>query len=244
MLRYRLEVQYDGSHFSGWQLQKNKKTVQGMLEDVMSVLSKTESRVPVHGSGRTDTGVHAFRQIAHVDLNIKYKCDELRNALNGNLPYYCRINKIEIVDSLFHSRFDAKRRFYKYQCYIGKSILYRNQAWMLNELDVTFLNSLSKNILGENNFLSFSKYRKDKNSICKIFNCEWASDGEMVTFHIEANRFLHHMIRYLVGTMVAVSKNKITEGHFLNLLANPRKNVKIFKAPAQGLILDKILYEE
>ena len=126
---------------------KNKKTVQGMLEDVMSVLSN-ESRVPVHGSGRTDTGVHAFRQIAHVDLNIKYKCDELRNALNGNLPYYCRINKIEIVDSLFHSRFDAKRRFYKYQCYI-ESILYRNQAWMLNELDVTFLNSLSKYFRGK-----------------------------------------------------------------------------------------------
>ena len=71
MLRYRLEIQYDGSHFSGWQLQKNKKTVQGILEDVISILSKTESRVPVYGSGRTDSGVHAFRQIAHVDLDIK-----------------------------------------------------------------------------------------------------------------------------------------------------------------------------
>ena len=171
MLRYKLEVQYDGSHFSGWQLQKHKKTVQGMLEDVMSILSKTKLRIPVHGSGRTDTGVHAFRQIAHVDLNINYNCDDLRNALNGNLPYYCRINKIEIVDSLFHSRYDAKRRFYKYQCFIGRSILYRNQAWMLNILDVKYLNSLSKNILGEKDFMSFSKYRKDKNSISDIFNC-------------------------------------------------------------------------
>ena len=244
MIRYKLEVQYDGSYFSGWQLQKDKITVQGILEDVMKLLSKSNTRIPVHGSGRTDSGVHAFRQVAHVDLDIKLNCNELMKAINGNLPKFCRINKIEKVTRLFHSRYDAKRRFYKYQCFTGESILYGNQAWILKKLDVKYLNELSKNILGENDFLSFSKYRgKNKSSKCTIFDCRWRSNGNMSTFHIEANRYLHHMIRYLVGTMIAVHQKNITEDYFLDLLINPRKNVRIFKAPPQGLILDKIVYE-
>ena len=242
MIRYKFEVQYDGSYFSGWQLQKDKMTVQGILEDVIKVLSKSEKRIPVHGSGRTDSGVHALRQVAHADLDLNLNCDELRNAINGNLPYYCRINKIEEVNSLFHSRYDAKRRFYKYQCYTGESILYRNQAWMLKKLDIEYLNKLSSNIIGENDFLSFSKYGKKNNTKCIIFDCKWENETPMIIFHVEANRYLHHMIRYLVGTMIAVYQKNITEDNFLNLLENPRKNVKIYKAPPQGLILEKIKY--
>ena len=242
MIRYKFEVQYDGSYFSGWQLQKDKLTVQGMLEDVLKILSKTKERIPLHGSGRTDAGVHALRQVAHADLDLHLNCDEIKKAINGNLPDYCRINKIEMVDALFHSRYDAKRRFYKYQCYTGESILYRNQAWMLKKLDIEYLNKLSKIILGENDFLSFSKYGGKINTKCTVFDCKWRSEDPMITFYVEANRYLHHMIRYLVGTLVAVYQKNITEDNFLKLLENPRKNVKIYKAPPQGLILEKIKY--
>jgi len=114
---------------------------------------------------------------------------------------------------------------------------------MLKDLNVDYLNFISKKLLGNNDFLSFSKFNNDiKNTNCLIMNCLWSSDKDMLTFKIEANRFLHHMIRYLVGTMVAICQKKYTERKFQLLLSRPRKDVKIFKAPAQGLILEKINY--
>ncbi len=243
MLRYKLEIQYDGSYFSGWQLQKDRKTVQGLLEDTLQKICKTEKRISVNGAGRTDAGVHAWGQIAHIDLSLNIKSNQIQKALNGNLPNYCRVNKVEKVYKNFHSRYDAKSRHYRYQCYTGNSILYRNQTWMLKDLNVDYLNFISKKLLGNNDFLSFSKFNNDiKNTNCLIMNCLWSSDKDMLTFKIEANRFLHHMIRYLVGTMVAICQKKYTERKFQLLLSRPRKDVKIFKAPAQGLILEKINY--
>lgn len=243
MLRYKFIIQYDGSYFSGWQFQKNKMTVQGLLEEALKKISKTKERIPVYGAGRTDAGVHAWGQVAHADINLNLNNNDMQNALNGNLPDYCRISKVEKVSKNFHSRYNAKSRFYRYQCYTGNSILFRNQSWMLSGLDVDYLNSLSKHLIGEKNFLSFSKFNnKIKNTNCIIFDCKWSRSGSMITFKIKANRYLHHMIRYLVGTIIAIEQKKYSENEFQLLLERPKKNVKIFKAPAQGLILEKINY--
>ena len=236
-------VQYDGSEFSGWQLQNNSRTVQGVLENAVQKITNSTDRIPVHGSGRTDAGVHAWAQVAHTDMKLKLSVDRIKRALNGNLPQDCRIVGVEHTHNDFHARYDAKSRYYRYQCYIGDSILYRNQSWALRGLNIDSLNTLAIKLMGEHDFLSFCKFRYDlKNTKCIIYHSEWKSDHEMLNFIIGGNRYLHHMIRYLVGTMIAVNETQFSKKEFLSLLEIPRKDVHVFKAPAQGLILEKINY--
>jgi len=243
-MRYKITIKYDGSYFSGWQLQKNQNTVQGLLEKIFQKICKVSNRIVVFGSSRTDTGVHAFGQVAHVDLSLKLNNQKIKNALNGNLPWYCEVSKVEKVNLDFNARFNATSREYIYQCYTGESFLFNNQSWILPRLDIKFLNKLSESLLGNLNFLSFSKFRKDlKNTNCNILRAYWKNDKEMYTFHITANRFLHHMIRYIVGSMIGVYQDRMSEKEFMLLINKPRKNVIIFKAPAQGLILNKVNYD-
>ena len=246
MSRYKIIVQYDGSCFSGWQLQKEKKTVQGEIENALKVISGTKTRVPVYGAGRTDAGVHAYGQVAHFDLNTKLSTVELCNAINSQTSKKCKIMLVEEISSDFEARFNAIKRCYRYQVYTGNSILYRNQAWLINDIDLDLLKSLSEIILGEHDFLSFSKFSDKKNNLCKIFMSKWVFDDKKdkkLSYIIHGDRFLHHMVRYLVGTMIAVSQNKISIEDFKNLLNLPRKDAKIFKAPSKGLVLKEIFYE-
>ena len=237
-------MQYDGTNFSGWQIQKEGRTIQGVLENRMMELFNSKERIRVFGSGRTDTGVHAWEQVAHVDLESKLSQTDLKNAINSRLPNDCKVIKIKKTNRNFDARFDAKKRHYRYQCYTGKSILFRNQCWLMKSLNLIELNQISSIIIGNHDFLSFSKYRKEnKNTFCTIYNCGWNRNGELITFTINANRFLHHMIRYLVGTMVAICQNRTTFNYFKSLLDRPQKEVKIFKAPPQGLILEKIDFD-
>jgi len=242
--RYKLTIQYDGSAFFGWQLQAKERTVQGVIEMAVQKIFGCKDRIPVHGAGRTDTGVHALGQVAHVDFETRLKEDDLKNALNGNLPHECRVMDIKKVNKDFQARFDATRRYYQYQCFTGDSILYKNQSWHLKKLDLKMLNQLAFHLVGDHDFLSLSKFREDMdNTRCIIYKSEWKLDGKMVIFQIIGNRFLHHMVRYLVGTMIAVVEKRFSEEEFLSLIINPRKDARIFKAPAGGLILVQVDYE-
>ena len=245
MHRYKIIVQYDGSSFSGWQLQKNRKTVQGEIENALIIISGSKDRIAVHGSGRTDSGVHAYGQVAHFDLDTNLASRDLFNAINSNTSTDCRIMSIEKVRSDFESRFDAIRRVYRYQVYLGSSILYRNQAWLINDIEIKPLKELSEMIIGEHDFLSFSKYRPEqKNTNSIIYKSTWKKKDKMLFYEISGNRFLHHMVRYLVGTMVQVSRGQYLKKKFSSLLHEPRKNVQIHRAPANGLILLKVEYDK
>lgn len=239
-------IKYDGGNFFGWQLQIGRRTIQGVLEEALKSLLKSDVRIPIHGSGRTDSGVHSWGQVAHADLDLSFNIINLKKALNSKLPNDCEIISVIKIDKNFHSRFDAKYRFYRYQCNIQdlSSLLYRNQCWVLKSLDITKLNDVAKIIIGKHDFLSFSKFRKEiKNTICIISESKWHKENQFIIYDIKGNRFLHHMVRYLVGSMIAVSEGKISIPEFMNLLNNPRKEVRIFKAPPEGLILKKVLYE-
>jgi len=241
--RYKITVQYDGSCFSGWQLQKDKKTVQGEIENALKVISETKTRIPIHGSGRTDAGVHAFGQVAHFDLDTKLSNVELCNAINSNTSMDCKIISVTEISSDFEARFNATKRCYRYQVYTGSSILYRNQAWLINDINQGLLKSLSEIIIGEHDFLSFSKFNPEKsNTKSIIYNSIWKKDKNMLIYEISGNRFLHHMVRYIVGTMVQVSRGRFTIDEFRSLLHQPRKNVQIHRAPSSGLILLRVEY--
>ena len=153
MHRYKIIVQYDGSSFSGWQLQKNRNTVQGEIENSLKIISGSNDRIAVHGAGRTDSGVHAYGQVAHFDFDTNLKSIDLSNAINSNTSKDCRIMSIEKVDKDFESRFDAIRRRYRYQIYLGSSLLFRNQAWLINDIEIKILEEISQMIIGEHDFL-------------------------------------------------------------------------------------------
>ena len=245
MHRYKIIVQYDGSSYSGWQLQKNKKTVQGDIENALGIISGSKDRIAIHGAGRTDSGVHAYGQVAHFDLDTNLTSIDLSNAINSNTSEDCRIMSIQKVDKNFESRFDAIRRKYRYQVYLGSSLLFRNQAWLINNIDIHILEELSKMINGEHDFLSFSKYRPDQiNTNSIIYESVWKKKEKMLIYEISGNRFLHHMVRYLVGTMVQASRGLYSKNKFSSLLHEPRKNVQIHRAPANGLILLKVEYDK
>ena len=244
MSRYKIIIQYDGTNYFGWQMQSHKRTVQSEIESALAPINEN-NRVKIIGAGRTDTGVHAFGQVAHFDLDTKLKTVQLIKALNARLPNDIRI--IDIVETIdeFHARFSAKRRYYRYQCYLDDNLLFKNQSWFVGEIDKSILDVFANKIIGTHDFLSFSKLNKQlKNTVCNIYESKWFKSENMLIFNVCGNRFLHHMVRYLVGTMIAGAQGKISLDYFENLLLNPQKNVKIFKAPPEGLIMVGIVYDQ
>ena len=243
MPRYKLICQYAGSSFSGWQTQRSTRTVQDELERVLTLLNHGDI-VKVTGSGRTDAGVHALGQVAHFNMVTDMDTCELRDALNGNLAEDCHVDLVEITDPDFHARFSALQRDYIYSCRQDKYLLDRNSVWYTGTLDLSKLNKAAKIIIGNHDFLSFSKKKSDTgNTNCTVFQSQWQESGKIVNYYVSANRFLHHMVRYLVGTMVALSHGNYTMKEFKKLLNHPNHDVQIYRAPAHGLVLNNVNYE-
>ena len=243
MSRFSIIIQYDGTAFFGWQLQKKSRTIQGELEKTLLNINKNFP-IRVHGAGRTDTGVHAIGQVAHFDLKTKLNPSELKNALNGNLPKDIRVMDCTIVSDKFHARFSAKKRHYLYRTRNNKYLLDRNYTWSTEKLDLDKLNDVAKIIEGNHDFTSFSRNNKNlEHRRCIIYESLWKEDSKIVNYHIIGNRFLHHMVRFLVGTMVEVIREKFELENFKELIDKPSDDVNIFKAPPQGLVLTKVEYD-
>ena len=242
MLRYKIIIQYDGTSFNGWQIQKGHQTIQGELEKALKNFMSKE--IVVYGSGRTDSGVHALGQVAHFDLSKKIDPNILLSAINANLNHCIRIIKCEFVDSDFHARFSAKKRHYYYRVRTDPFLLDHHYTHHISSIDIDLLNNASKLIIGHHDFTSFSKYNeKIENRKCIIYESIWKEYKSILNYHIVGNRFLHHMVRYLVGTMLEIGKNKYSLNEFKNLLIDPRERVKIYKAPAKALVLKQVDYE-
>ena len=229
MSRYKIIIQYDGNNFSGFQSQKNKSGIQDQIESSLSNLNNNKL-VKVFGASRTDAGVHALGQVAHFDIISKLSDDDLLRAINARLNKEIRVSKLVKVDDSFHSRFGAKSKKYEYFCCTEENPLFLRNHHFIRNVDFSLIQKASKLIEGEHNFLSFSKFSGKENNLCKIFNSEWLFDDkneQKLSYIVHGNRFLHHMVRYLVGTMIAVGQNKISIEDFLNLLNNPKKDAKI-----------------
>jgi len=242
--RFKITLQYDGTGFRGWQLQNKERTVQGEIEDALQILNK-KKLIRVHGAGRTDTGVHAMGQVAHFDFNTDLDTCALKDALNGNLARDVRVMDCIVVSPEFHARFSALRRYYQYRCRRNIFLLDRNYTWLTGSVDLTLLNEAASVIIGNHDFTSFSKNSEDlDHRRCIIYDSVWKENGDVVNYHVSGNRFLHHMVRYLVGTMLEISRGKIKMEQFKELINHPIENVNIFKAPPQGLVLTRVDYDD
>jgi tRNA pseudouridine38-40 synthase len=244
MHNYRLTIQYNGTNYSGWQSQPNGNTIQDELTNAISTISQRE--INLIGSGRTDAGVHAWGQIANFKIDKTLDIFRFQHALNSILPKEIAIKKMKEVNENFHSRFDAKKRSYIYLISKYKSPFYHYfsyQYFDYKKLKLNKLNQLSKIIIGKYNFTSFCKKKTDtENKICTVNDAHWKENKDFFIFKIEADRFLHGMVRTIVGTILSATVKEKSTDYIKEIIEQKKREAAGEAAPAKGLFLFKIKY--
>lgn len=243
MLRnIKLVLEFEGTNFLGWQRQASGRTVQAELEKALWKLF--EEKIKVVGQGRTDRGAHALGFVANFKTSSKLSIQNIKLGLNSYLPRDLLVKEAQEVSSDFHSRFQARSRTYQYKIFSGKTSLYRNFTWPYSyRLDLEKLKKATQVLLGENDFSSFCVAKsKRENNKCQVYKATWRKQGNILIFEITANRFLHSMVRILVGTLLEVGRGGLTPEDFFHILqAKDRRKAKK-TAPAFGLYLVKVNY--
>ena len=244
--RLKLTVAYDGSAFAGWQSQLHRKTVQDELERAFHKISG--ARVRVHGAGRTDAGVHALAQCAHVDLSDRrMSAAQWTNALNATLPPAIRILQCSFVSENFHARFSAKGKLYRYRIWAApiRPPLEVGRAWHVpTRLDVDLLRTAGQTFVGTHDFAEFAANRgkKGENSTRTIWSVTVKKSGPRVTIDIAGDGFLYKMVRLMVGSMSRAALRKTELDEVVFRLKSRRTDGSRFVAPAEGLYLVRIWY--
>ena len=244
MRTLKLLLEYDGTGFSGWQVQPGKRTIQGDIEKVLAKL--LGEKVAVIGSGRTDAGVHARGQVASFQTASQRSPEVILRALNAGGDRDIAVREVVDLgeDSEFHARFSAKSRIYEYRIIQGRSPLRRRYAWEVTySLDLARMKQAAKCLVGKHDFTSFSSVRAEaKTRICIVKNAGWHEDREGLVFRIEADRFLQAMVRSLVGTMVDIGRGRFKPNEMRGILAARDRSLAGKTAPAHGLCLVQVNY--
>lgn len=250
MPRYRFLLEYDGAPFAGWQVQPGQRTVQGVVEDALA----TVLRVPVRlvGSGRTDTGVHALGQVAHADVPASAEPHRLRHALNGVLAHRTggavAVLLAEPAPASFHARYDARQRLYWYRVAAGPCPLERATRWSLGrEPDWERMNAAARHLLGTHAFDAFCLAQSaTRNRVCTVVHARWVPEARPGAWRFEAaaDRFLHGMVRALVGTLLEVGLGKRPPEDVARVRATADRRAAGPAAPAHGLALVHVAYPD
>lgn len=242
MPRYKMYIEYDGTNYSGWQIQPKVNTIEEELERALARI--LQENIDVVGQGRTDSGVHAEAQVAHFDSEESIDTAKLLYALLGVLPRDIAVWEMQRVPDDFHARFDGKSRQYRYQIVTRPSpLFYLTAAYVPNDLDFEALQRCAETLKDTHDFKGFSKLDKDQSdAVCTVDLSKWYRSDYLITYRIRANRFVRHMVRRLAGSMLMVGRGKWTEQHFCDLLHHPDKKSNAYGATAKGLILEKVTY--
>jgi tRNA pseudouridine38-40 synthase len=242
-ITYRLDLEYDGTRFSGWQVQESERTIQGVIEAVLSRLFTDMTRVSA--AGRTDAEVHATGQVAHFRALPRRSAESVRLALNANLPADVRVKTVTVADADFHARYSARWRAYRYRIALEPVAVGRSYCWICpyRIVDLDEMQRAARLILGDHCFQSFAhRSEKETHYLSTVYRSEWTENGPCLDYGIEANRFLHGMVRLLVGTFVRVGRGKISAGDVLEILNAADVRRAGPKAPASGLTLTAVGY--
>ncbi len=244
-MKIKLTISYDGTEYSGWQVQPGKDTVQSRLEQ--AVYEVTGEKVRVTGSGRTDAGVHAKGQVAHFVTNTTTTTPEnFYRALNAHLPFDIRVINSERVDDNFQACRSAKKKTYSYSAYLSrveKPLKERYAVRFDHRLDVEKIVKASELFVGEHDFKGFCASRSGaKTSVRKIYSFEIKRDGEDLIFLITGNGFLYNMVRIIVGTLVEVGRDKLSFDELRELINGGDRSLGGRTLPAKGLCLEKVEY--
>jgi len=245
MPRYKLTIEYDGTPFVGWQVQDNGVSVQGVLTDAIAAF--TGERTTVAGAGRTDAGVHALGQVAHVDLTKEWDGDTVRDALNAHLrPHPVAVLTAERVDETFDARFSATKRHYLYRIVNRRADLALDQfrAWRVpRPLDSAAMHEAAQRLVGRHDFTTFRAAECQAKSPLKTLDrLDVARDGDEVRVSASARSFLHHQVRSMVGSLVHVGEGKWSADDLASALAARDRASCGQVARPHGLYLVRVEY--
>ncbi len=246
MPRFLIKIEYDGTNYAGWQRQDNGITVQGCLEDAANIINGNRGHVLVYGAGRTDAGVHATGQAAHLDLHANFNEHKLPLALNAHLPRDIRVSKSTLMPDKFHARFDAIGRSYLYRILprrIGTALDYSRVWHIYHPLDAAAMNDAAQRLVGHHDFTSFRATHCQASSPEKtIDHLSVFQDGECIAITTSARSFLHHQVRNITGTLVQVGLGKWTADDVTAALNARNRAAAGPTAPAHGLYLTDVIY--
>jgi tRNA pseudouridine38-40 synthase len=250
MPRFKLTLEYAGTRYSGWQIQKNARTVQGELDRAIRTVTKRE-KFELYGSGRTDAGVHALAQVAHLDIATTLPTQTLLTRINDELPADVNVLKIETVSHRFHARHGATSRSYVYQIARRRTAFAKPFVWWVKEpLDVDAMRAAAAQFMGFKDFQSFTDDDPDeKSTTVKVERVEVIEDGALLLVRVAGSHFLWKMVRRIVGVLVAVGKGELKAAAVAKLLsaagaeADGSEAPARLTAPASGLFLERVTYE-
>ena len=246
MPSWKLEIEYEGTRYRGWQIQHNAKTVQGELVAVARELFA--ARTEIGGAGRTDAGVHAVSQIAHLrveDVKDNITPKQIQFAFNDLLPHDINIKKVSNAPDNFDARRDAFSRYYFYQISTRRTAFSKNLVWWIKDtLNVSEMQECAAMLVGRNNFQSFYEIDDDRkqSTIITVEKSEVFTDGDLICFRLGASHFLWKMVRRLTGMIAEVGRGNASVREFERLLKFKSNAAAQYTAPPSGLFLEKVLY--
>ena len=247
MPRFKLLIEYAGTRYSGWQIQKNARTVQGEIDRAVREVSKRRE-FELYGSGRTDAGVHALAQVAHLELYTDLAPEPLRRKLNDELPFDIHIRAIDKAPHRFHARHDALARCYLYQISRRRTAFGKPFVWWIREpLDVAAMREASAAFVGMKNFDTFTADDPDEKSTRVLVDgIEIAEAGGLILIRVQGSHFLWKMVRRMVGVLAAIGRGELKASdaaRLLNEVSGATATPASLAAPAAGLFLEAVLYK-
>ena len=250
-VKFKIYLEYNGANYSGWQKQPKEsaiKTVQGTLtKAIQAVFKKSKSKndfIDLQGSGRTDAGVHAIEQVAHLDCVTMLGPEILKMKINDELPSDINILEIEKAHATFHARHMAKSRQYLYVISKRRTAFEKRFVWWIKDkLDVKKMQDAAKLFEGMHDFISFAeKNAEDKSTKCKVEFIEVTDSEEKIYIRIRASHFLWKMVRRIVGVLVEIGRGTVTNRDIEKFLSGHYDGVAEYTAPPSGLFLEKVEY--
>jgi len=244
MRNIKLTIEYEGTNYHGWQIQANALSIQQIIQDVLSKITRAE--VILIGAGRTDAGVHASGQVANFHTDSKMPPNAFQRALNSILPKDIVISKAEEVDDAFHSRYSAISRVYKYTILnrAYPSVFARNFAYFIpHQLNISNMTAMCETLVGTMDFSSFQRTGSSReNPICTMQEARCWREGDFVYMQFEADSFLRGMVRAIVGTLLKLNQNIDAIEQLREILALRDRSAAGQSAPAHGLCLMEVKY--
>ncbi len=244
MPRYKILLEYDGTDYSGWQIQKQDRSIQAEVERALSIALRQD--ISVVASGRTDAGVHARGQVAHFDASSMVDTETLTASLNGLLPDDIAAASVERTHDAFHARYDATARRYRYFVTTGYIALDRRLRTRVNSgTDFDLMNRAAEDLMGQQDFSSFCRTQSEtENRVCSITRAQWVPEDRpgFFFFEVEADRFLHGMVRAMVGTLLEIGRGLRDAADLPTTIGARDRRAAGPAAPARGLVLEEVTY--
>jgi tRNA pseudouridine38-40 synthase len=249
MISFKILLEYDGTRYSGWQEQKNARTVMGEIRKAASEVLGSD--IEMQGAGRTDAGVHALAQVMHLKTasRVQHSLEVIMRRMNDLLPADIALLHIEAVPRKFHARHDARSRVYVYRISRRKQAFLKRYVWWIkDDLNLKVMQQAASLLVGRHDFVCFraaDASRPDESTIVEVEQAVVETEDDMIQIRIEASHFLWRMVRRIIGVLVKVGKGEVSMEEFRRLIegqCDPKMDVAAWTAPASGLFLEEVRY--